>query len=181
MRVDDAGPMPLRDLRPVLRRVLTPPLVVLAALWMLLEEFLWVWVGALIARVAHLPAVARVEARIARLPPYAAMTLFAVPTALLVPVKLGALYLIAAGHAVLGIAILVIAKLALTAVITRLFALCRGQLLTVAWFARLHDWVLRLRADLYARVREMPGWHRARATVRLAAIIFRRLKAELGA
>ena len=173
--------MTLRDLKAVLRRALTPPLVVLAALWIVFEEFLWVRLTALVARLARLPAVARLEAGIVRLPPYAAMALFAVPTALLVPLKLGALYLIASGHAVLGIAGIVVAKLALTAVMTRLFAICRPQLLTIAWFARLHDWVLRVRADLYARVRGMPGWRSARAVVRATAAFFRQLKTELGA
>ncbi len=172
--------MTLDDLKTLLRRALTPVLVVLAALWMLLEEFLWVRLGALVARIAHLPAIARLEARIARLPPYGAMALFAVPTLLLIPVKLGALYLIAAGHAVLGILGLIIAKLALTAVITRLFAICRAQLLSIAWFAELHDRVLRLRADLYARVRQMPGFQRARATVRWSGVVLRRLMTELG-
>jgi hypothetical protein len=173
--------MTLRDLRAVLRRVLTPPLVVLAALWMLFEEFLWVRLTALVARLARLPAIAKLEARIARLPPYPAMALFAVPTVLLVPVKFGALYLIGSGQAVLGIAVLVVAKLALTAVITRLFAICRPQLLSIAWFARLHDWVLRMRAALYERVRGMPGWRRGRAVVRATAVFFRQLKTELGA
>ncbi len=172
--------MTLEDLKSGLRRALTAVLVVLAALWMLLEEFLWVRLGALVARIAHLPAVARLEACVARLPPYGAMSLFAVPTLLLIPVKLGALYLITAGHAVIGILSLVIAKLALTAVITRLFAICRVQLLSIAWFARLHDWVLRWRADLYARVRQMPGFQRARATVRWSGVVLRRLMTELG-
>ena len=172
--------MTLQDLKSVLRRVLTPPLVVLAALWMFLEEFIWVRLAAVIARLAHLPVIAALEVHVARLPPYVAMALFGVPTALLVPVKLWALYLIGAGHALLGIAVLVVAKVVITAVVARLFAVCRPQLLSIGWFARLHAWIQRVRDDLYARVRHMPGWQRGRAVVRLTGVWFRRLKAELG-
>jgi hypothetical protein len=173
--------MTWQDLKAMLRRILTPPAVVLAALWMFFEEFLWVRLAALLERLAHRPAIAAIEARLARLPAYVAMALFAVPTALLVPVKLGALYLIAIGHALTGIAIIVAAKVVITALVARLFAICRPQLMSVGWFARLYAWVMRVREDLYGRVRHMPGWQRGRAVVRLTGIYFRRLKAELGA
>ncbi|MBI3514679.1 MAG: hypothetical protein HY060_11540 [Proteobacteria bacterium] len=173
--------MTLQDLKTALRRALTPPLVVLAALWMFLEEFIWERLAALIARLARLPVIAALEARLARLPPYAAMALFGVPTVLLIPVKLAALYLITAGHALLGIAVLVVAKVAITGVVARLFTVCRPQLMSIGWFARLYGWVQRVRDDLYARVRSMPGWQRGRAVVRLTGVYFRRLKAELGA
>ncbi len=173
--------MTLQDLKSVLRRALTPPLVVLAAVWMFLEEFIWVRLAALIARLARLPVIAALETRLARLPPYPAMALFAVPTALLVPVKLWALYLIAAGHALLGFVIIVVAKVVITALVARLFAICRPQLMSIGWFARLYGWIQRVREDLYARVRRMPGWQRGRAVVRLTGSFFRRLKTELGA
>lgn len=161
--------------REIARRILTPPLVVLAALWMLVEEYLWVHLHDLVARLARLPAIARLEARIAALPPYGAMVLFAVPTAMIFPIKLFALYLIAAGHALTGCAVIVAAKVIGTAVVARLFELCRPQLLTVAWFRRLHDWVLRLRDTLYARIRAMPAWQRAHAAVQSVRGFFKRL------
>lgn len=172
--------MTARTLRIALRRILTPPLVILAALWMLLEEVLWVRLAALVARLERHPAVARFEARLADLPPYVAMALFAVPTALLVPIKLGGLYLVATHHALLGILLIVVAKVTITAMVARLFALCRPQLMSVAWFARLYGWVLGVRDDLYARVRAMPGWQRARTVVRATGGFLRRLTTELG-
>lgn len=164
--------------RETARRILTPPLVVFAALWLFLEEYLWVHLAALIARISRLPVVARVEARIAALPPYPAMALFAVPTALIFPLKLLALYLIAAGHALTGLVVIVLAKIVGTAVVARLFTLCRPQLMTVPWFARLYGWITRVRDDLYARVRAMPAWQRAHAIVRSVRAFFKRLVAR---
>ena len=172
--------MTVRTLRIALHRILTPPLVIVAAAWMLLEEVLWVRLAALVARLERHPAVARFEARLARLPPYVAMTLFAVPTALLVPFKLFGVYLIATRHALLGVALIAVAKVSITAMVARLFALCRPQLMSVRWFARLHDWLLRWRDDLYRRVRAMPGWQRAHTILRTAGGLLRRLMAELG-
>ncbi len=109
------------------------------------------------------------------------MALFGVPTALLLPIKLGALYLITTGHAVLGIAIIVVAKAVITAVVARLFALCRTRLLSIAWFAWLYAWIMGVREELYRRVRAMPGWQRAQAVVRRTAAVCRQLFGALRA
>jgi hypothetical protein len=70
------------------KRLLTPPLAVLAALVILIEEYLWDGLQALVERIARAPAIWRLDARIASLPPYPAMTLFLVPAVTLIPVKL---------------------------------------------------------------------------------------------
>jgi hypothetical protein len=168
----------MTNFRDIARRILTPPLVVLAALWMFLEEYLWVHLHDVVARLARLPVIAALEARIAALPPYPAMALFAVPTGLIFPIKLFALYLIGSGHAVLGCVVIVLAKVIGTAVIARLFALCRPRLMTIAWFARLYAWVMHLRDDLYAKVRAMPAWQRAHAIVQSVHAFFKRLIAR---
>jgi hypothetical protein len=168
-------PKPTTGWRATVRRILTPPLVVLAAFYLFLEEYLWVHLAALIARLSKLKAVARLEARVAALPPYPAMALFAIPTALIFPLKLLALYLIAAGHAVTGLVVIVLAKIVGTAIVARLFTLCRPQLMTVQWFARLYTWIVRVRDDLYARVRRMPAWQRAHAIVQATRDFFKRL------
>ena len=162
-------------MRKFLRRVATPPLVVLAALLFLVEEYLWDRLSAALARLARLPAVARVEAAIAALAPYPAMTLFLVPAIMLVPIKLAAVYMMATGHLILGVAVVVVAKLLGTAIVARLFHLCQPSLLSVPWFRRLYDWVLATRDRLYGSLRAMPAW---RATVdavhRTKALLARR-------
>jgi hypothetical protein len=145
-----------------LRRLLGAPFVFIAAILFLFEEILWTAFTRLLGRLARIGLVARLEAWAARLPPYAAMALFLVPLALIVPVKLVALWLIGTHHVVTGVALLVAAKLAATAIEARLFAVCKPALLSVGWFRRLHDWVLGVRARLYARLAAMPAWQAAR-------------------
>ena len=152
-----------------LKRLLTPPLLVLAALLMFVEEWLWDHLKVLMAAIGRLPLVRALEARIAGLGPYGAMAVFIAPGTLLLPVKLAALWLMAHGHGLLGVQLIVAAKLAGTALVARIYALCKPALMTLGWFARLDARVIRWREWLYAAVRAMAFWHalqRAKARLR---------------
>lgn len=72
------------------------------------------------------------------LPPWAAVALFALPTALLLPIKLLALWAIGRGHVVLGMLVIVLAKVVGTAVVARLFTLTQPALMQLRWFAWTH-------------------------------------------
>jgi hypothetical protein len=135
------------------RTRLFAPLVHLAALILLLEEWCWDIGAGLGARLARWPLLAAVEARVRRLPPYGALCLFVLPGLLLLPVKLLALLAIAHGHAFSGIATIVVAKLGGAAVVARLYTLTLPTLLAVAWFARCHDWFMRLKNHWVGRLR----------------------------
>ncbi|MEO7403197.1 MAG: hypothetical protein ABIU95_05960 [Burkholderiales bacterium] len=119
-----------------IKRFLTPPLVILAALWMFLEEVLWVQLSRLLAGFGRLPLIAAIERGISCLPAYAALPFFLVPIAALIPFKLFALWLIANGHAIAGIQIFILARVVGTALAARLFVLTRPALMSKAWFAR---------------------------------------------
>ncbi len=103
----------------LLRRLLTTLFNVTAgpllALVLIFEEWGWEPLQRLAARLARLPLWARLEALIVRLPPYAALAVFFVPMLLLLPIKLLALYWISRGHAVLGLLVVLAAKLLGTA------------------------------------------------------------------
>src|SRR5688572_15026878 len=130
-------------LRRFFKKLLTPPMIVIAALIMFCEEWLWDHLTAFMAWVARAPVLRWAETRIAALPPYPAMGVFLLPSALLLPVNVFAVYLTAAGHALAGAAILIAAKLIGTAILARLFTICRPSLLTVNWFRRLYQWLAR--------------------------------------
>ncbi len=117
---------------------LKAPLRLLLALVILFEEWGWEPLQRLMARVAQLPVLRQLEALIARAPPWAALLVFLIPGLLLLPVKIGALWLIAHGQRLLGLAVIVVAKLVGTAVAARLFTLTRPALLRMPWFARLY-------------------------------------------
>jgi hypothetical protein len=86
------------------------PLVYLAAVVLLVEEWCWDTGMRLARALARWPALAALEARVRTLSPYAALFAFVLPGLLLFPVKLLALLAIAHGHALSGIATIVVAK-----------------------------------------------------------------------
>jgi hypothetical protein len=118
------------------------PLVYLAAVVLLVEEWCWDTGMRLARALARWPALAALEARVRILPPYAALCAFVLPGVLLLPVKLLALLAIAHGHALSGIATIVLAKVGGAAVVARIYVLTLPTLLAVGWFARCHGWFM---------------------------------------
>lgn len=146
-----------------LKRFLTPPLIVLAALLVWVEEWLWEHLKVVTAWIAKFPLLRWYEAVIQRLPPYPTMFVFLLPGTILLPVKVFAVWLMAKGQPLLGIAVIVTAKVVGTAIAARSFVLCKPKLMTIRWFARLHDWLLAVRDYLYSRVAAMPLYQAVRA------------------
>ena len=148
--------------RAIPRKLLLTPLVYLAALVLLLEEWCWDVGLRLATALARWPALAALEARVRTLPPGAALCAFVLPGLLLLPVKLLALLAIAHGHAAAGIATIVVAKIGGAAVVARLYALTLPTLLAVGWFARCHAWFMAMKARCLARLRASLAVRRAR-------------------
>lgn len=137
-----------------LHRLLLSPLVLLAALVLLFEEWGWRPLASAMAALGRLPVLRALEARIRRLSPWGAAVAFVVPAAVLLPFKLAALALIARGAVVPGVVVILLAKLTGTAIAARLYVLCEAQLLSLGWFAwarakllgfheRVHAWLSR--------------------------------------
>src|SRR4051794_27908918 len=99
------------------RRLLAALGTWLLGLLVLFEEWGWRPLVRLLGLLARLPAISRLERGIAALRPAAAVVVLFLPALLLVPVKLGALWLIAGGRLLWGVATLVAAKLLGTAVV----------------------------------------------------------------
>jgi hypothetical protein len=140
------------------RRWLFAPLVYLAALFLLLEEWLWRTGARLTRGWADWPPLRALERRIAALPPYAALAVFVLPALLLFPVKLLALLAMAQGHAVAGLGVIVAAKLGGAAAVARLYTLTRPTLLRLAWFARWHGAFIALKDRWIARLYAGKPW-----------------------
>ncbi|WP_140629609.1 hypothetical protein [Methylibium rhizosphaerae] len=151
-------PTPLRWLWRALRGVA----VGLLAALVFLEEWGWRPLSAALGRLAKWPPLAWLEARIRNAPPAVALVLFLLPTLLLFPVKLAALWFIQQGHAAFGLAVIVAAKLAGTALVGRLFVLTQPQLMRYAWFARALAWWVALKARVGAAVRGWALWQQMR-------------------
>jgi hypothetical protein len=150
----------------LLKRLLGPPLTLLAALWVVFEEVLVAWVQRQMARLAQVPAVARLEAWLRTLPPYVGATLFLVPTVLLLPVKLAAVVLLAKGQVLAATAVLVLGKVVGTAIAARLYRILHPALSTLPWFVRAETWVFLWRDRLHAWLYAQPAWLAAVTAVR---------------
>ena len=142
------------------RRWLFAPLVYLAAIFLLIEEWLWATGARAMQVLAQFPPLHALEARIQRLPPYWALAVFVLPAVLLFPVKLLALLAIARGHAFSGIGVIVAAKLGGAAAVARLYTLTRPTLLSLPWFARWHGRFIATRDRWIARLQGTRAWRR---------------------
>lgn len=150
-------------MRAFLKSLLTPPLMALAALLMFVEEVIWEGAKRLMAVLGKLPVIRNIEAWIARLPPYGAAVFFLLPGLCLLPVKISALWLIAHGHALLGIELICAAKLIGTVLVARIFVLTKPQLMTLGWFAAVYAFITKWRNVLYVWVHASAVWLRLQA------------------
>jgi hypothetical protein len=141
-----------------LQRWLLAPLVYLAALLLLLEDWLWNLGAQLMDRMAQWPPLHRLERWIRRLGPKAALVLFVLPAILLFPVKLLALWALANGYPVSGLTVIVLAKLGGAAAVARLYLLTRPVLMTMVWFAALLGWFLVRKERWIESLRATRAW-----------------------
>ncbi len=136
------------------------------ALVLLFEEWGWAPLARLMGVVAKLPGVAWVERQIAALPPRLALGVLFVPMLVLLPFKIGALWLMAGGRMASGVALFLGAKILGTGIVARLFMLTQPQLMRLAWFARVYLRWLAWKNMLMAHVRATLPWRLMRATLR---------------
>jgi hypothetical protein len=149
------GRLAVRGLRGVLQIVL--------ALLILFEEWGWRPLAAALARLARWRPWAALEQVIARLPPYLALVAFALPSALLLPLKFFALVLIGRGYYLTSVALFILAKAVATALVARLFLLTQPALMRIGWFAWGYNIIMPWKEALIARVRASAVWRTGRA------------------
>lgn len=144
------------------RMVLGALLNLVAALIVLFEEWGWRPLSAALGWLARFRLVRRIETAIAGLPPYGALAVFALPAALLFPLKLVAVWLLAQGHVASATALFVAAKIASTALVARIFMLTRPALMRIAWFARAYNWFMPWKEAMFAVIRASWIWRYGR-------------------
>ena len=143
-----------------IKRLLLVPLSWFAAIVFLIEEAIWDWTAALMAKLGAMRLVHAIETRIAALPPRWALVTFLLPSLILIPAKLIGLHAIAAGHWLFGSAVFVLAKLLGMALFSRIFNLTRPALMQLAWFARLYAFVMYYRNRIHAYLDNWPAYQR---------------------
>lgn len=148
-----------------LKRLLTPPFIILAALLLWFWEWLWEPLERFMAMIGRWPLLRLVETWIAGAPRYVALACFIIPGAVLLPFKLVGLYFIGHGAAFLGICTFLAAKVVGTALVAHIFTLTKPQLMEIAWFARAYGAVIRFRAYVFDTLHRHPLYQRTRATL----------------
>ena len=137
-------------------------LELLAALILLFEEWGWKPLSEALARLARYAPIARIERWIAALSPYPALLVFTLPTVLLAPLKLLAVWLLATGNYWTATGLFVAAKIAATALVARLFTLTQPSLMRIAWFARAYHWFVPWKDAFFTMIRASRPWRFAR-------------------
>ena len=149
-----------------------PPIIgllnVLAALIVLFEEWGWRPLSQALARLVRFAPIAAIERTIAGLPPYGALVAFALPTSLLLPLKLVAVWLLANEYFMTATLLFLGAKIVSTALIARVFILTKPALMQIAWFARAYNWFLPWKEALFAEIRASAVWRFGRSVKILA-------------
>ncbi len=136
-------------------------LEIVLALVILFEEWGWRPLSAILARLARIDLVARLEMWVRGLPSWPALAVFLVPSLLFLPLKLASFWLIANGHAIAATALFIFAKLVGTALYARIFQLTQPALLRLEWFARIYNWFMPWKDALIAHVRQTRMWQAA--------------------
>jgi hypothetical protein len=147
-------------------------LQIIAALIVLFEEWGWKPLSDFLAYLARFAPLAALERWIASLPPYGALAVFALPTALLLPLKFLAMWLLATGKYWTATALFAAAKVASTAFVARIFTLTKPTLMQIGWFARAYNWFVPWKDALFAQIRASWVWRYGRmvkSRVRLTA------------
>jgi hypothetical protein len=145
-----------------IRRLLLTPLIWLAALVFLIEEYIWDSTARFMARLGVLRVIHALERHIAALTSYWAIFIFLLPSSILIPAKLIGLHALASGHWLLGSLIFVLAKIAGMALFSRIFNLTRPALLQIFWFARLYAWVMFYRNRIHAYLDNWAAYQQAK-------------------
>ncbi len=163
----------------MLRRILQP-LWFLLALIFLVEAWLWDHLEPIVARVVVWIPLRAFKAwlaeRVDTLSPAMTLIVFIVPVIPLLPLKMFGLWLLANEYWVSAILTLAFAKLFGLGVAAFIFDVTRPKLLQMAWFQKLYDWVMAVRAKAHAivdpiRLRIKQAMGAARGSSRLLRMI----------
>ena len=132
------------------------------ALIIVFEEWGWRPLAAALARLSRLRSIAMLEAEIAALQPYGALVVFVLPSVLILPLKLLALWLIAGGHIVSASVLFIGAKIVGTAIVARRCQLTQPALMQLKWFAWAYNVIMPWKDALLERVRASWAWQAGR-------------------
>ena len=144
--------------RRILKHIFKPLVVVLAAIYFVIDGVILAVLRPLLNRIGHLKLFRCIAMWIESLGPYPTLAVFLIPLILLEPVKPISAYLIASGHFVSGVLGLVLAEVLKILIVERVFLIGRPKLMTIRAFAWTHDFVV----GWLTWLRASPPWQAVR-------------------
>jgi len=145
------GPLTVRRL---VKRALTPLVMVIAALYFLIDALFYAIIKPVTDWIGRLDIFPRLRAWIRSLGPYQMLALFLVPLIILEPVKPVGTWLCLNHHMVSGILVLVIGEILKVTIVERLFQLGRDKLMTIRAFA----WAYNFIEGWLSYLKSLPPW-----------------------
>jgi len=160
------GPRNARKARPL--RVIVRGFWVVLAVLFLIEAWLWSHLEPVVERLVALIPLEGLKAALVRLiaslSPQATLVVFAIPFFLLMPVKFLEVWLIVTQQWIAATVVLVLAKLVGVGLTAFIFEATKDKLLQMAWFRRVYDFFIWLRAWAHRKVdpimRRIRKWRR---------------------
>ena len=141
-----------------LKTIFEPLVVVVAAIYFIVDALALSVLNPLLRRIANLGLFAFIARWIASLSPYATLALFLIPLILLEPVKPLSAYLVASGQLKLGVFVLVVGEILKVTTVERIFHIGREKLLTIKAFALVYHFLW----EWLNWVQALPSWQAAK-------------------
>jgi hypothetical protein len=142
----------------LLRLVVRIVVAVFVVGYTLLDELLFPLFRPLIRWLGHLRLFERIGVLIGQLPPYVVLVLLAVPFVLIEPAKVYALLLIATGHIVTGVGLMLVAQVLSLLILERIYHAGHAPLMRIGWFKAVMGWVIALRDKALGVIRATAAW-----------------------
>jgi hypothetical protein len=148
-----------------IKRALELVFVPIAAAIVFFEQVLIHYLNVGMAAFARLPWIARFEAWLLTLPPYAALLAFGLPSLLILPIKIITVWFGLHGKYSLAVGTLIAAKVLGTAILARLYRILQPKLMAIPWFAWADTHFFLWRDRIYGFVKSLAAWRRAAALI----------------
>ncbi|MEP7297408.1 MAG: hypothetical protein ABI702_14565 [Burkholderiales bacterium] len=147
-----------------MKRLLHPIVFVLAVI-LVFEEWLWDKLKAGFRRLATIWPIRALDRALRTLPPWPSLLVLLLPALVLFPFKIAALWAVSNGQSMLGVAVLIGAKLVGTGLAAWLFDAVRDSARRLPWFDRLYVGVMSVLSRTRAWLHAQPAYLAAKAAV----------------
>ena len=140
--------------RTIPKTILKPFVIAAAALYFVIDALALSSLKPLLTKIANLKLFKFIARWIASLGPYPTLALFVVPLVLLEPIKPFSAYVIASGHFLFGVLVLVLGEVLKITIVERIFHIGRDKLMTIKAFA----WIYNFAFGWLTWLQALPAW-----------------------